>query len=754
MKQKNFLKIALLFTIAIISNQSYSQVLNTGDIAFIGYHEDANDQFTWITLTDIPAGEEIYFTDQGWNATGSAWFTNSEDHMLYTAPIGGLSCGTIIHIEETTADTFTVTGGGTATTDTAGWSLSSGDQILAYRGGSGKRPAVPVFLSAIQNEYDPTDFNATTKWNNGGSITASAMSMLPLGLTNGTNCISINADAGVELDNSRYTGTLTGTSDAIRASINNISNWTRDGITIDITPSIYLSPSITCPNLWRGTTNTDWGTTTNWSKGSLPIVSQEVEILEVTNAPIISSTTGAVSGNLTITEADGLLINSGGSLIVNGTSSGNITYRVEANDMDWHLLSSPVVAAAYNGTWITDNDIDDTTRTVGTNVAIGAYTNTVDADGDWAYATDAANSGTFTSGQGYSIKRDATTNSYVSFTGTLKIDDLTNTINQNTNNWNLKGNPYTAYILVSDLISDNSGNLTGTHNTVYVWDNNKVGGAGYSALTGTDYIYPGQGFFVNAANSDADNFTIDVSKLSHQTGKTLYKGSTKTAINLMISDGNELKYTEINYSENMTVGLDPSFDIGTFTGASTSFSVYSELVEDNNGVDFMRQSLPNSNHENMVIPIGINAASGKEITFTAEAQNLPSGINVYLEDRETNTFTQLNETNSEYKLTLSEEVNGIGRFYLHAKSSVLTTYDVALENVSIYKTNNETLRIIGLSQGKSNVKLFNILGKQMMNTSFNSNGVKDINLPKLATGVYVVQLENENGKLNKKIILE
>lgn len=42
----------------------------------------------------------------------------------------------------------------------------------------------------------------------------------------------------------------------------------------------------------------------------------------------------------------------------------------------------------------------------------------------------------------------------------------------------------------------------------------------------------------------------------------------------------------------------------------------------------------------------------------------------------------------------------------------------------------------------------------MMTTSFEANGMKDISLQKVASGVYIVQLETENGTLNKKIILE
>lgn len=106
------------------------------------------------------------------------------------------------------------------------------------------------------------------------------------------------------------------------------------------------------------------------------------------------------------------------------------------------------------------------------------------------------------------------------------------------------------------------------------------------------------------------------------------------------------------------------------------------------------------------------------------------------------------------KLLLEETLNGIGRFYLHTKSSVLNTNDVALDKLSIYKSNHNTLRIIGLKQGNANLKLFNILGKQVMNTNFKSNGVKDITLPKVSSGIYIIQLNTVAGKLNKKIILE
>ena len=151
---------------------------------------------------------------------------------------------------------------------------------------------------------------------------------------------------------------------------------------------------------------------------------------------------------------------------------------------------------------------------------------------------------------------------------------------------------------------------------------------------------------------------------------------------------------------------------------------------------------------------GVKAAANTEITFSAEALNLPSGIKVFLEDKIANTFTRLDEANNEYKVTLTDAVNGVGRFYLYTTQSALSIKDVVLNGVNIFKSDASTIRISGLPLGKASVSLFNILGKQVLTTSFETNGVKDISLPKLATGVYFAKVQTETGKISKKIILE
>jgi hypothetical protein len=518
----------------------------------------------------------------------------------------------------------------------------------------------------------------------------------------------------------------------------------------------------------------NWDTGATWNSGSIPnsatmpvevigtnavTLNQNADVLELNllSGSILNlSATHGITVNGSLINNGTINANSGSSIKISGTSTGNITYNLNVNDTNWHLLSSPVEGEGYDTSWVDANLIDNTTRTTGTNVGIATYINTSDADGDWTYATDGS-SGNFDTGKGYSIKRDAT-GSDIAFTGTLKVNDASLAITANDigggseNRWTLIGNPFPSYINVTSLLglAANGTALEDSREALYVFDNNKSGGAGYSPIT-TGYIHPGQAFFVNS-NVASTNIAINQDMLSHQTGITFYK-NTNPSINLILSDGNNTKNTEINYIADKTTGLDPRFDLGTFTGTSTSFNVYSHLVSNSNGVDFIRQALP-IDYENQVIPIGVNAAFGKEITFTAQALNLPQDIKVFLEDRTANTFTRLDEANSEYTVTLNNAANGIGQFYLHTSKSSLSVKDVNLNNISVYTTDDSTLKIVGLYQGKSDVKLFNILGKQVFSTSFKSNGVQEISLPKLATGIYIVQVATENGKLNKKIVLE
>ena len=67
----------------------------------------------------------------------------------------------------------------------------------------------------------------------------------------------------------------------------------------------------------------------------------------------------------------------------------------------------------------------------------------------------------------------------------------------------------------------------------------------------------------------------------------------------------------------------------------------------------------------------------------------------------------------------------------------------------------ENLRIVGVQSGKATVVLYDILGKQILSTSFEGTGVNDILLPKhISEGVYIVRMKTVSGIINKKINLK
>jgi hypothetical protein len=508
-------------------------------------------------------------------------------------------------------------------------------------------------------------------------------------------------------------------------------------------------------NTWTGATDTSWTTASNWSLATVPGSGADVQIINTTNQP---TTSEAITVN-------SISIASGATLIATNTFTGNVTFhRTLANAGQWYLMSSPVVDETYNTTWATANSVPNSSLNTN-NIGINTYDNSeldIDTDGSssdntdtatgyWRYLqSDNSNSDTFNAGQGYSIILSNPTT--VSFTGTgIHTATQNFAITQSDSNFNLVGNPFTAYLNLGDFFGDNSSSVI-TDASAYFWN-----GSGYdtklSETDGSFEIAPGQGFFVEAAANTT--LTFDITDVTHQSTESFQKSAPRPEINLFVSDGSTNKYANIYYIDGATTGYDNGYDGKLFGGVEHSFALFSHLVTDSEGKNFQIQSLPNSDLETMVIPVGVKIAANNEITFSAEALNLPANINVYLEDRLTNTFTRLDEANSSYKVTSEVALDGIGRFYLHTKSSSALSVDtVNMDTISIYKTNNTNLRIAGLSQGKANIKVYTILGKEVLNKSFTSNGVQDISLPPLSSGIYIVQLETETGSLNKKITVE
>ncbi|WBX73008.1 PKD domain-containing protein [Tenacibaculum pacificus] len=494
-----------------------------------------------------------------------------------------------------------------------------------------------------------------------------------------------------------------------------------DNLAITSTPD---AESIT----WTGTTDNDWNTASNWNTSTVPTATSIITIpAGLTNYPTASS---AVTFN-------SLTINSGASFIPQSTVTGPVTYKRNIPDTNWHLIAAPISGGTYediiaNHPFATGSD---------TNIGIGEYSNVTGAP--WMYA-QLTKTGALPSGLGLSIKLSASDE--LSITGTANTANIDYPITTGTRtNLNLIGNPFTAYVDAGNFLTTNTSLLS--EETIWLWN-----GAEYVTYNATSSIEiaPGQAFFVDA-NSNAD-VTFATSNQSHQSD-TFMRAAPKTSFELFVENETSKKSTKVFYIADKTTGFDNGYDSKGFTDSKASLEVFTELITDNKGNKLAIQSLPNSDLETMVVPVGVTAEAGKQITFSVNTQNFPSDIKVYLEDRVSNTFTDISETN--HKVVLENAAKGTGQFYIHTTSQNLNDAPVQedLQNVSIYKSEKNSITISGLQTDNASLNVFSILGKKVFTTQFKSNGVSVITLPKTSEGIYIIQLSSSLGKITKKVIL-
>ena len=781
---KNYPYKAYIFLIFIVSLFLKSHAQSPGDIAFIAFNADGDNDFAIVALTELAANSTIYITDK--ESDGAGGITSGEGTLTWFTGTTSIKAGTVIvftDVDNGTNPNFGVSIG--LLSETGGFKIppSNKDGILAFVGTDDSSPT--SFIAAIQIGNDPSNL---------GPFDGDEITLTNTGLVIGTSIIVVDSSAspdGAVYNASR--ASQTSYNEYYTLLIDDDSNWTNvvngDGETL----LPFSSEAFTIhTTIWTGTTSNVWNISSNWSNG-IPTSSSLATVPNVTTSPIINSGTEAVVGNITIDTEENLTINSdnsmsvsglltingslemnsGSSLLVLGTSTGNITYNRTLGTTNWYLVSSPV-----SGQGIVDfytNESPALGNGVGDaqNIGIAPYDNSqVLVTDRWNYYTEGQVDGeggddtsdTFISGTGYAVQLQASGN--ISFTGTIPNDHITSVLSIGSGDaFNLIGNPYPSFIPANDLADglDNNDDLLSVNTaylseeTIWFWDQSANAGAGgYQEMNQASsgrYIAPGQGFFVSA-NTTA-TFTINENMQSHQSD-LFQRNTTSTvpSIHLIMTNGTAIRDADIFYIDETTTGWDNGYDSSIFGGITNEFAIYTHAVADGNGRNLGIQSLPDNNYENMIIPVGVNAVSGTTITIDAATNNFPEAINIYLEDKLDNSFTLL-DADANFSTVLENNLSGIGRFYLHTTSNTLSTNDLEISNnVSIYTSSRKNLHIAGIHKGTTKLQLYNILGKEILKTSFEGNSLNTIELPNLSNGLYIAKLSSAAGTISRKIIIQ
>ena len=447
-----------------------------------------------------------------------------------------------------------------------------------------------------------------------------------------------------------------------------------------------------------------------------------------------------VSGTLTNNAgSSGLILKSDdsgtGSLIVNGTVTGNITAEryiaaasdwINAND-GWHLLSSPIASQAISGDWTPDgsssNDYDfyawDESQQLYLNQKVGV--NSIN---------------TFDPGVGYFVAYQATATP--EFTGAPNTTSQTENLTlsgvpaaQNSYGYNLLGNPFQSAIDWSHV----SWDKTDVGAVAKIWNN----GAFIDIDDDPSIIPAMNGFFVSTSSNN-NSFTIPAEARVHNS-QNWYKSVSNNTIKLIAKDveGHLQQESRIRFNVEATAGFDQAFDGPFMTGYAPLFYSTDETHL------YSTNTLPELNDE-LEIPFGFvkNASSSFEIELAKSIDD----VVVYLTDFKSGVQHNLTES-GKYSFTATEGDNP-DRFLLHFGIVGIEDNTSNLSQINAYAYQNQLYVQSNLNEAQ--VSLYDIQGHQLLSREIDGAGSSRIPLD-LPSGIYIVRLQSNNQVKNVKVFI-
>jgi trimeric autotransporter adhesin len=507
-----------------------------------------------------------------------------------------------------------------------------------------------------------------------------------------------------------------------------------------------------------------------------------------------SGTNTVASGDLTISAAGSLIINSGTNLsipgkLINNAVATSVVIQNNANliqsdpssvnsgaviinrnssslkRLDYTLWSSPVASqnlAAFSPlTSLSPN------RFYIYDSASDKYTNTVPVTLDPTITN-------FTPGAGYLIRMPNTdpTAGYDAgstaisfpgvFTGVPNNGDIPFALSTAGGGFNLVGNPYPSTINLFTLQTDNS---TAIGNTFYMWRKTNGVGTAYcsyvptSAIAGTyvsnsnaqspatfvGNIQTGQGFFVSALTTGPLVFKNGqrVTTASSFFKTKQVAADDKVWLNATNAAG-DFSQMAVTYFDGATQGVD------IYDGKYINDSKFA-LTSSINNEEYTIQGRPAFDASD-VVPLNFKTDVAGDYTIAIDHAEglLATAQDVYLVDSKTGTETNL-KTDS-YTFTAAAGVAN-ARFSLKYQKTLKVDAVVFDDNsVAVYK-NNGTLYVNAGAVSIANIKVYDVQGRLIAEQKDVKANTATINNLKATNQVLIVQITSDNNKVvNKKVV--
>jgi len=435
-------------------------------------------------------------------------------------------------------------------------------------------------------------------------------------------------------------------------------------------------------------------------------------------------------------------------------------------------------------------------------------------DDDYSAWQHIRHTGDILPGEGYTMKGVSNTNGSVSqeqnyvFKGKPNNGNIS--LELDSNNDYLVGNPYASAIDARQFILDNAPTIDGIGNTtgtLYFWEHwgggshilaeyqggyatyNLSGGVPAASLASADpdvdqtslvgtklpgrYIPVGQGFFVVGENSgeirfnngqrvfvkegnSSSVFMRETNDSANRTGDNSDQNDTdiddRMKIRLGFNSTNSLhRQILVAVDGSATMDYDWGFD-GKLN--ETQMDDIYWMINNNK---YVIQGINEIDENNTVLPLGIstNVEGNNSITIDA-LENIPNELQILLHDIELDIYHNLRESDYSVVLPAGEHLN---RFeVVFTTPNTLSTIDNELNQLNLYyASSREKIVILNPNSIKlKSIEAFNIDGQSVYtNHKLWDTSYSEYEMKNLSTGVYIAKLNTEdNVAIIKKIIVK
>lgn len=365
----------------------------------------------------------------------------------------------------------------------------------------------------------------------------------------------------------------------------------------------------------------------------------------------------------------------------------------------------------------------------------------------------------------------------LSATGTLHTGVFNVETSNFSENFTFIGNPYQAVVDLNKLTYGDGVNS----NAIYYWDpalgdnggfvTVSIDGSGAgtpnpSSSNADEFLRPNQAVFIRN-NDEGTDYSIqfnedDKDTLTEDTQTQVFSVEEPTAfVNLRVYKTQKLNNQQaeedalgLRFSETGNNEID-QFDIVKMGNPGVNFTT----VNSNQLLAIENRAIPEENEE--VVQLFLNNLQTEEYTIRWHAENLPVGVKMYINDAYLNTSTEILEGFETYSFeadqNLPESVD-LFRFSISFENVSLSMNGIETEtNIAVYPNPTKDVLQVESEQLKGEAfaySIFDIQGRQIMgNTNQHAeDGHFQINLGKLADGLYTLNIRKDGYHITKKII--